>query len=172
MNQLSPLMQRISAIVILILLIFLSVILIIMPIIGQMNISLDKLNDTRWQLSKLDSINSQKEPNVGTILDPSITLAAVNKEEAQTSLQSYLQSMVISNGAQLDNIILAEREMESLVTIGAKISGSEISVTRLLANIENAQPLLRVKSLEFITNEEQPGQISIDVVMIAAWRKV
>lgn len=147
LGQFSPGMRKFLAIAVLILGLFLIWTLLLSPVIAQMEASLTKLQDARFQRIRLERIDARAIPQKAQPITAGILVTAKTREEATTQIGAYLNNLAVQNGLQVANITPRPGTGGSkLIAFDFALTGEEISVMRFINNLERGSPAMRLRS--------------------------
>jgi hypothetical protein len=146
-DELTPVTRKFVAVSLLLLFILLFWTLIILPVYERMANSVNGLADTRYQIAKLESIRNRPEPVSGNALTPGSLISAKTHAQAEAILAARVQALIVP-ASGVTNIIkpLGPEPVVSVAAIEVNIEGDEQAIIALIEQIENALPLMRLRS--------------------------
>lgn len=171
-NEFSPLMRKVLAIGILIVVIFTAMGLIVVPLYERVNDSRETLANSRFEVARLENIIKRPSPPVGEILDPRLLIRANNEEDAKNTLQNLILSLAASNELEATVVFSgANQPVAGLLSADIVVLGDEISISNFLAQIENDQILMRLVNWDIEYNDNNPDQLRTNFRAIAVWEE-
>ena len=172
MREFSPFIRRVLAIGILLLFLLCAIEFIIIPINGKVGSSRDTLADSRFEVSRLQSIIGRPDPPSGKTLDPSSLLKAEDHENAQNALQALLANLAAQNNIEVTTLFgVDDKHLTGLIRADVSVSGDEISIINFLTQIENNQILMRMINWNIEYDEDIPHHIKFNSQLLAVWEK-
>jgi hypothetical protein len=171
-DDMSPLMRRFLALGLFLLIILLLYSAVLGPSISRMNASRDRLADSQYRLAKLQQLANRQEPPAIQPVPPGLIFTAKNMQMAQAQMLGQLQMMAKENGLATSSLRPLEKQpIASLIAVEFVFSGPEVQMMTFIERLENASPMLRLRSWKVETNETQPEQVTLTATLIAAWQK-
>ena len=184
LSELSPAIRKLLAIALLFFCLFVLWSLVIAPIISQTDASLTKLQDARFQLSRLENLQVRPEPEKAEPLAAGILLEAKSREDAAALAQSYVNGLAAQNELQLASLNLRpEIKGSKIIAFDFALLGDEVAITDFINRLESGSPLMRFKSWQIEASEPvmvNEGEASPPVTdprvqfsgqIVAAWIK-
>jgi len=184
LSDLSPAMRKLLAIALLFFGIFILWSLVVGPVISQTDASLTKLQDARFQLTRLENLQARPEPEKAEALPAGILLEAKSREDAAALAQSYVNGLAAQNELQLASLNLRpEIKGSKIIAFDFAILGDEVAITDFINRLESDSPLMRFKSWQIEASEPvmvNEGEASPPVTdprvqfsgqIVAAWMK-
>lgn len=147
MNELSPITRKFVAITLLFFALLLFGTVLILPLWERMSNSIEALADTRYQLEKLEVMRNSPPLPRGKILRKGSLIAAKRHEQAEAILAAKVQNITLLSGNITKSIRpLGQGAIGSVVAIEISVEGDEQALIGLIEQIENAEPLMRLRS--------------------------
>lgn len=184
LSELSPAIRRLLAIALLFFGLFILWSLILAPIISQTDASLTKLQDVRFQLTRLENLQARPEPEKAEPLAAGILLEARSREDAAALAQSHVHGLAAQNGLQLASLNLRpEIKGSKIIAFDFAILGDEVAITDFINRLESGSPLMRFKSWQIdaskpvMVNEGEASppvtdpRVQFSGQIVAAWMK-
>jgi len=185
MESFSPLTRKILAIGLLILGLFLVYRVIVSPLTNQVNESLTKLNDSRFQLSRLQQIDIRPRPEDAAVIAPETLLRGEDYQAAGQLLVPHINNLASQNGLQVDSLQLRSgSDTTFMIAADYQISGDEVNIMAFINQAERGSPTLRFRDWQISQNKNeteasQNGQSSepqkpkygFSGKVVAAWTK-
>lgn len=185
LSELSPAMRKLLAIAILFFGLFILWSLVLAPVVSQTDASLIKLQDTRFQLARLENLQARPEPEKADALPVGLLLEAVSRDEAASLVQSYVNGLAAQNELQMASLNLRpEIKGSKIIALDFAILGDELAITDFINRLESGLPLMRFKSWQIessepvVATEGEPSpsmtdpRIQFSGQIVAAWMKI
>ncbi len=147
MQQFSPITRKFLAVAILFLTLFAVWSLVLSPIAAQMDVSLTKLSDARFQRERLEAIQARPEPESAEAIPAGMILRAKSREEANTQFGGYLSNIAAQNGLEITAIASRpDTKGSKLVAFDLALTGEEVGVAQFINTLERGNPVLRLRT--------------------------
>lgn len=185
LSELSPNTRKLLAIALLFFGIFILWSLVLAPVISQTDASLTKLQDTRFQLARLENLQARPEPAKAEPLPAGILLEAIARDEAAAMAEAYINGLAAQNQLQMASLNLRpEIKGGKIIALDFAILGDEVAITDFINRLESGSPLMRFKSWQIeasepaMPTESEPGpsatdpRIQFSGQIVAAWMKI
>jgi hypothetical protein len=169
MDGLSPLTQRIVALGLLVLLL-LSGLRLAVAVAGWTTASLEALDDSRFQLAKLQAIRARAAPIPGSPIPAGAAFSAKAHGQALASAVGAIRSAAGATGVQVQAApepLL--KDNPNLLSIRVAASGREAALLGFVAQVERSQPAIRLRSWTLARTAPQSPELSLKAVAVAAW---
>lgn len=185
LSELPPNMRKLLAIAMLFFGLFILWSLILAPVLSQTEASLTKLEDTRFQLTRLENLQNRPVPEKADPLPAGLLLEAGSRDEAASLAQSYVNGLAVQHGLQLASLnVRPEIKGIQIIAFDFAIVGDELAITGFIHRLESGSPLMRFKSWQIVASEPviaNDGEASPSVPdsrvqfsgqIVAAWIKI
>jgi len=154
MGQFSPAMRKFLAVAVLILGLVFIWTLILSPVAAQMEASLIKLQNARFQHMRLGQIKARPKPEKVEPITVEILVAAKTREEAVTQIGTYLNGLAAQNGLQVASIMpRSGNEGSKLIAFDFALTGEEVGVSQFINSLERGFPAMRLRSWQIASPE-------------------
>ncbi len=172
MSEFSPFVRRALAIGILLLFVLCIIEFILIPINGRIESSRDTLADSRFEVSRLQSILERPNPPSSKTLNPSLLLKASDDINAQNALQTLLANLAAQNNIEVTIIFTTDdKPLIGLISANISLSGNEAAVINFLSQVENNPILMRMVDWNIEYDEDIPDQLKFNSRLLAVWEK-
>lgn len=184
LSDLSPAMRKLLAIAILFFGVFILWSLVFAQVISQTDASLTKLQDARFQVARLESLQARPEPEKAEALPAGILLEAESREDAAALAQSYVDGLAAQNDLQMASLNLRpEIKGSKIIAFDFEILGDEVAITEFINRLETGSPLMRFKSWQIEAAESEmendsnaspsmpDPRVQFSGQIVAAWMK-
>ncbi len=185
LSELSPNMRKLLAIAMLFFGLFILWSLILAPVLSQTEASLTKLEDTRFQLTRLEDLQDRPVPEKADPLPAGLLLEAISRDEAAAMAEAYVNGLTAQNQLQMASLNLRpEIKGSKIIAFDFAILGDEVAITNFINRLESSSPLMRFKSWQIeasepaMPTESEPGpsatdpRIQFSGQIVAAWLKI
>ncbi|MEP3226282.1 MAG: hypothetical protein ABJO01_09925 [Parasphingorhabdus sp.] len=147
LQQLSPAMRKFLALATLL---FVSLFIwnvIITPVAAQMEASLSKLQDARYQRMRLEQLAAQPAPPRSDPLPAELLAVAATPQQASAQISSYLNGLAAQNDLQVANITShSGLKGAKLLAFDFALIGEELALVRFINALERGAPMIRLRS--------------------------
>lgn len=173
MRSMSPLMQRLTALLILMLCILLLLQIVFLPLWERASASAAQLEDARFEKARLEAFASRSTPSFKE-LPSRLLLAAEGTGQDRKSIEQERFAALIQQQSSSYGLTLQSTEPVSgdsnVAALNIIWEGRQDNVIQLIAKLENGSPLMRFQSWQIETLDEASAQIRFSATVIAAVR--
>lgn len=169
MEVLSPWSRRIIAAGLLLLAVSSIANLIIAPLVEWTQMSLDDLESARQREQRIAMAANAEPPTSGDPIPPELIIIAPNQAAAFDQAAATVSAMAVKNQVVVEGISPTPSGIGKKVAFDIKASGSEISLVRMLSELEASFPTLRFESWTILAPDAPDAPAKLLARGITVW---
>lgn len=172
MTEMSSTLRRMMAVGILILLVATGFQLILVPSIDWMNANLAALDNSRFQIDRLEQLESEPPLPAGQKLPDGILISARSREEAEKVAILHIQAIAKRHElAAIHLLPLGKQPLPSMLAIEMNVVGPEKNIVAFIEDLENSVPLTRFPKwkLSTRTGEGETNNLTLTAIVRSIW---
>jgi hypothetical protein len=151
-TALSPPVQRVVAVLLLVLLLAGATTLLVVPLTGAVTDALARLADSRFNASRLAVLSAQAVPRLPR-LPTGLTFRTTTITQAQEQLLGKIRTAADDAKATLEvpQSLPQDPRDPLVITVHIRARGDEAAIAKLINNLEDEQPLVRFVEWQLTT---------------------
>ena len=167
LRNMSPLMQKITALLLLILLCLSALQIIFWPLWTATQQAVSALNDARFEHSRFVALDKRPLSEPVASLRSDLVMPQIDGARQSAILMQYIERKLIGVSLSVQNVQPDAGE-DKLAAVNVVWEGRQETITRLIADFEADTPLIRFEAWQIEALPEQPGFIRFSAKVIAA----